>query len=179
MRKLILQCFYISLAIFNFSYKIFFLWSIRYFLLRVTGVDIGKDSSVQAAKFFGFGKLKIGNNTIVNSGCYLDNRRGIYIGNYVVIAHDTKIYTLGHDYNDHKFSTKGAPVNIEDYVIVFANVLIMPGVTIKKGAVVLPGSVVSKDVEEMSVVGGNPAKLIKMRESLHYDKPSFRYWFSI
>lgn len=179
MKKILLQCFFITLAIFNLLYKISFLWTIRYLLLTLSGSRIGINSCIQSVKFFGFGKLKVGENTIINSGCYLDNRRGIQIGDFVVIAHDTRIYTLGHDYNDPNFCTKGAPVIIQDYVIVFANVLIMPGVTIKTGAVILPGSVVTKDVEEMTVVGGNPAKQLKMRQSIHYDKPTFRYWFSI
>jgi acetyltransferase-like isoleucine patch superfamily enzyme len=98
--------------------------------------------------------LHIGNNTVINPHCYLDNRRGIYIGNNVVISHHTKIYTLGHDYNHSEYIAIGAAVKIEDFVVVFSNVLIMPGVTIKKGAVILSGSVVVKDVEEMDVMGG-------------------------
>jgi maltose O-acetyltransferase len=54
----------------------------------------------------------------------------------------------------------------------------MPGVTIGKGAVVLPGSVITKNVESMAVVGGNPAKIIKRREVLHTRKEAFSYWFS-
>ena len=54
--------------------------------------------------------MSVGRNTVINFGCYLDNRRGITIGNNVGIAHNTKIYTLGHDLNDSQFKTKGAPV---------------------------------------------------------------------
>lgn len=63
---------------------------------------------------------------MINLGCYLDNRRGITIGDNVGIAHNTKIYTLGHDLNDPQFKTKGAPVTIKDNAFVFSNVLIMP-----------------------------------------------------
>ncbi|MBI9041328.1 acyltransferase [Lutibacter sp.] len=174
-----LQAFYILIKIYNFLYIIFFTRRCRFFLQKIARFNIGKNSSIQAVRFFSFGKLKIGFNTIINSGCYIDNRRNISIGNNVVIAHDTKIYTLGHDINDLNFVTKGAPVIIEDYVIIFSNVLIMPGVTIKMGAVVLPGSVISKDVAEMNVVGGNPGKFIKMREKLHTSKRVVNYWFSI
>lgn len=147
--------------------------------MKLAGYKTGKNTSVQSVRFFSFGKLKIGDNTIINSGCYLDNRRGIEIGNNVVIAHDSKIYTLGHDINDSNFKTKGLPVKIEDFVIVFSNVLIMPGVTIKKGAVILPGSVITKDVEEMCVVGGNPAIIKSKRVNLHKDKKVINYWFPI
>jgi acetyltransferase-like isoleucine patch superfamily enzyme len=174
-----LQIFYILLKLYNFLFSIFFGFGLRKFLMKVVGFKIGKNTSIQAVRFFSFGKLKIGNNTIVNSGCYLDNRRGITIGNNVVIAHDTKIYTLGHDINDSNFITKGAEVIIEDYVILFANVLVMPGVTIAKGAVVLPGSVVTKNVESMNVVGGNPACLIKKRVGLHSNRKVKKYLFPI
>ena len=178
MKRVLLQVFFIVLSLFNFLYAVCFPWFLRYILLRITGSRIGKNSCIQRVRFFGFGKLKVGRNVIINSGCYLDNRRGIEIGDYVVIAHDTKIYTLGHDFNDETFITKGKPVVIEDYAIVFSNVLIMPGVTIKKGAVILPGAVISKDVEEMAVMGGNPAKKIRTREILHTKKEVYRYWFS-
>jgi len=178
-KRIKLQLFFIALKIFNLLYKLFFFWFARYLLLIATGSKIGKRSCIQACRFFGFGGLTVGDNTIINSGCYLDARRGLAIGNNVVIVHDTKIYTLGHDVNSTRFETKGAPVVIEDYVVVFSNALIMPGVTLKKGAVVLPGSVVTKDVGPMTIVGGNPAKPVKMRETLHTDKEIFRYWFSI
>jgi len=178
-KKIRLQLYFICLAVFNFLYALLFPWFIRSFLLRLTGTKTGKRSCVQRVRFFGFGSLIIGNNSVINSGCYLDNRRGIIIGNNVVIAHDTKIYTLGHDVNDPSFKTKGGKVVIEDYVIIFSNVLIMPGVRIKKGAVILPGSVVTKDVEEMMITGGNPARPVKIREVLHSNKEPYNYWFSI
>jgi acetyltransferase-like isoleucine patch superfamily enzyme len=178
LKKLKLQAFFIVLSLFNFLYGLFFFWSIRYLMLRLTGSSVGTKTNIQKVKFFTFGKLKVGSNTIINSGCYLDARRGITIGNHVVLAHNTKIYTLGHDFNDRTFATKGKSVVIEDYAIVFSNVLIMPGVTIGKGAVVLPGSVITKNVESMAVVGGNPAKIIKRREVLHTRKEAFSYWFS-
>lgn len=179
LKKIKLQVYFVLVALFNAAYHILFPWSLRSLLLILTGSKVGPKSCIQNVKFFGFGNLRIGKNTTVNSGCYLDNRRKITIGDNVVIAHDSKIYTLGHEINDEFFATKGNPVLIEDYVIIFSNVLIMPGVTIKRGAVILPGSVISKDVDEMNVMGGNPAKIIKKREKIHINKGSYRYWFSL
>lgn len=179
MKKIKLQIFFIAIALYNILYKLVFFFFIRRLLLRLAGMSVGNDSIVNSVRFFSFGKLVIGENSLINSGCYLDNRRGIRIGNNVVIAHDSKIYTLGHDYNDAGFKTKGATVTIEDYSVIFANATIMPGVTVKRGAVILPSSVVTKDVDEMTVVGGNPAKPIKKRENLHVNKPIYKYWFAI
>lgn len=86
---------------------------------------------------------------------------------------------LGHDLNDPKFSTKGAPVHIGDDVFIFSNALVMPGVTIGEGAIVLAGSVVTKDVEPWSIVGGNPAKKIRERNRDIDYKQVYRYWFAL
>jgi maltose O-acetyltransferase len=99
----------------------------------------------------------------------LDNRYGIHIGNNVSIGHNTKIYTGGHDLDSPSFSMTGKPVVIDDYVAILSNVLIMPGVHIKKGAVILPGAVVTKDIAEYGIAGGNPAKVLRFRsKNLEY-----------
>ena len=121
----------------------------------------------------------MGNDSVINFGCYLDNRRGIKIGDNVGIAHNTKIYTLGHDIESPKFETKGAQVIIKDNAFIFSNALIMPGVTIGEGAIVLAGSVVTKDVEPWTIVGGNPAKLIKMRKQKIAYLQNYNYWFAL
>ena len=81
--------------------------------------------------------------------------------------------------NDPKFSTKGTPVHIGDDVFIFSNALVMPGVTIGEGAIVLAGSVVTKDVEPWSIVGGNPAKKIRERNRDIDYKQVYRYWFAL
>lgn len=177
--KLLLQAKFFLVALLNFTYNVV-PNPLRNFYIRCFGIRIGKGSCIhRGCKFFHVGNVSIGNNTVINFGCYLDNRRGIHIGNNVGIAHDTKIYTLGHDIEDPKFCTKGAPVYIGDDVFCFSNVLIMPGVTVGKGAVVLAGSVVTKDVEPWMVVGGNPAVKIRERKrDIDYSQV-YRYWFAL
>jgi len=139
----------------------------------------GKSCIHRGCKFFHVGKVSIGKNTVINFGCYLDNRRGITIGNNVGIAHNTKIYTLGHDFDDQQFKTKGAAVTINDHVFIFSNAITMPGVTIGEGAIVLAGSVVTKDIEPWMIVGGNPARKIReRRRDINY-KQVYRYWFAL
>ena len=127
--NILLQIKFIVVAVLNFSYSLVSGAFLSNLYLRLFGIKVGKDSKIhRGVKFFHIGKCELGENSVINFGCYLDNRRGIYIGNNVGIAHNTKIYTLGHDLNDSQFKTKGAPVFVEDHVFIFSNSLIMPGV---------------------------------------------------
>lgn len=176
---ILLQIKFLIVEWLNISYNII-PYPIRKYYLRLFNIRIGKSSTIhRACRFFHVGKISIGNNSTINWGCYLDNRRGIIIGNNVGIAHNSKIYTLGHDINDSEFKTKGAPVKIEDNVFIFSNSLIMPGVTIGEGAIVLAGSVVTKNVEAWSIVGGNPASKIGLRNKDVDYKQSYNYWFAL
>lgn len=175
----LLQSKFYLVAWLNFTYTII-PNPIRKIYLRCFGVKIGRKSCIhRGCKFFHVGNFSMGKNSVINFGCYLDNRRGIIIGDNVGIAHNTKIYTLGHNLNSPYFETKGLPVVIEDNVFVFSNAMIMPGVTVHEGAVVLAGSVVTKDVPAWTIVGGNPAKEIKKRESNISYKSDYNYWFAL
>ena len=179
MEKILLQLKFVIVEFLNISY-VLIPNPFRNCYLFLFGIKLGAGSSIHRnCLFFHWGKFRMGNCSTVNFGCYLDNRRGICIGDNVGIAHNTKIYTLGHNINSPFFETKGASVYIEDDVFVFANVLIMPGVTIKKGAIVLPGSVVTKSVAPYSIVGGNPAIVLGKRNSTINYSQKYRYWFAL
>lgn len=178
MNNVLLQCKFFLVVILNISYMLI-PNPLRKYYLRLFGLRIGKGSSIhRCCKFFHVGNLSIGKNSVVNFGCYLDNRRGITIGDNVGLAHNVKVYTLGHNIDSPEFETKGKPVVIEDGAFVFANALIMPGVTLHKNCIVLPGSVVTKDVEENTVVGGNPAKFVRRRE-FSCPPQCYNYWFAL
>lgn len=110
--------------------------------------------------------IYIGNNVVINKRAILDGRGGkLVIGNNVDIAQEVNIWTLQHDYNDDFHKTKGGDVTIKDYVWIAARATILPGITIGRGAVIATMSVVTKDIPEMMVVGGIPAKPISARHS--------------
>ena len=71
---------------------------------------------------------------------------------------DVKLWSVGKKNWDY---VKIAPVDIEDDVWIGFNAIILKGVTIGRGAVVAAGSVVTKNVAPFTVVGGNPARLIR------------------
>jgi acetyltransferase-like isoleucine patch superfamily enzyme len=141
---------------------------LRRFVYRFWGVKIGKGSTIHTGAIFYYPRnIKIGNDTIVGEKVVLDGRDKLNIGNHVDIASEVMIYNGEHDINDENFKAVFAPVAIEDYVFIGPRAIILPGVTVKKGAVVGAGAVVTKDVNEFMVVGGVPAKEIGQRKNIN------------
>lgn len=105
---------------------------------------------------------------------HIDGVGGIDIGYCVIIAPQCTIITSNHNYEEVDFlpfdnKLLKRKVVIEDYCWLGRNVMVMPGVTIGKASIVAAGSVVTKDVPPYSIVGGNPAKVIKTRSKDEID----------
>jgi len=169
------------------SFKLFFLNSmlssfpskhIRNCILKLYGAKIAPHVPIHGGcKFWDVDKLIIGKGSSIGYNVNLDDRRGLTIGNNVCIASDVMIWSLHHDYNDLHFCSVGAPVVIKDYAWLCSRCIILPGVTIGIGAVVASGSVVTKNVEDYSVVGGVPAKEISKRKIQDYDYVPSDIWY--
>ncbi len=120
-------------------------------------------------------KLSVGDNVRIGEKSYLNARGGIYVGNNVQMGPRVFMWSSNHNY----FAPKALPFDdvqidkpivIKDNVWLGANSNIIPGVTIGEGAVVAMCSVVTKDVPDCAVVGGNPAKILKYRDKEIYYK---------
>ena len=173
------QAYFIGLAVINRLHG-WLPFALRPWLYRLCRFEIAPSATLQGGiRFFHIGKLAIGEGTLVNRGVYLDNRAGITIGRQVSIAHDARIYTMGHDVHDATFATRGRPVRIDDHAVVFAGAMLMPGVQLGRGAVVMAGAVVTKSVPAWRIVGGNPAQDIGERGC---KTPTYRlarrFWFA-
>lgn len=113
--------------------------------------------------------LIIGNHTSIQTD-KLDLRSPIQIGNHVIIGSGTEIITTSHNIDSPDWKLKNYGIMIDDYAWIPTNILILPSCRkIGYGAVVSSGSVVVKEVDAMSVVGGNPAKEFKKRKCIHSD----------
>jgi len=140
---------------------------------RVVGVSIGRRTSVLMGLHIevrgrprpGRPAITIGDHTVVNGGCHLDGRGGLSIGDNVSVSPGVWILTDEHDINDPDFPEVLSPVRIDDYAFIGSKAMILPGVTIGRGAVVGAGAVVTKSVAPFEVVGGIPARTIGRRNS--------------
>lgn len=165
-----LQIWIFLVAFYNFIYRILIFHFFKNWWLKLFGFKIGKKSHIHSPTFLSLGKFQLGDYSVINPHCILDNRGNIAIGNSVSIAHYCKIYTTGHDIHCTYFTGKKRDVVIENHAVLFSSCIIQPGVTIGEGAVVMPGAVVTKDVPAYALVGGNPAKKVGERNSnLHYN----------
>ncbi|MFT6476333.1 MAG: acetyltransferase-like isoleucine patch superfamily enzyme [Zhongshania aliphaticivorans] len=176
-QKIKTQALFCYVDFFCFLANIYIPFWPRRLFLRFLNVRLSQRVAFHPkVRFFGVGRVDVGEGSVLNSGLYLDNRASIKIGANVSLAHDTKIYTAGHIIDSCDFEFYKKSVVIEDYVVTFSGVMIMPGVVLGRGAVVLPGSVVTKNVEPNTVVGGNPAKFVKVRNASLTYKLDYRYF---
>jgi len=151
----------------------------RRFCYRLARIKIGKGSTIHTkTRFYNPRNIIIGEDTIVGEGAVLDGRARLIIGSNVDIASEVMIYNSQHDIENENFTAVDKPVVIEDYVFIGPRAIILPGVTIGKGAIVAAGAVVTKDVPPYAIVGGVPAKIIGERKNknLHYKLGRAR-WF--
>lgn len=138
--------------------------SVRKFFYRISGVKIGRGSTIHiGANFFYPAGITIGEDTVIGDHVFLDGRAPLKIGNHVAIASQVLIYNAQHNVEDPHFTAVEAPVVIDDYVFIGPRAIILPGIKIGRGAIVAAGAVVTKDVSPFSIVGGVPAKLIRER----------------
>jgi acetyltransferase-like isoleucine patch superfamily enzyme len=139
--------------------------SIRKLIFSLAGVKIGHNSTIHiGCRFYQPRNVRIGEGTIIGDHAVLDGRAPLTIGNHVDIASGVWIYNSEHDVHSEDMRPIEAPVVVEDYVFVGPRAIILPGVTIHKGAVVAAGAVVTKDVPAKAVVGGIPAQIIGERK---------------
>lgn len=145
-----------------------------WFYRKVMGFKIGKESSIfMNCKFDCAGDLLIGENSVINANCRLDSRGGLEIGSNVSISEDVILLTADHD-EIFDVTGRNKKVIIDDYVWIGTRAMILPGVTIGKGAVIAAGAVVTKKVETLTVVAGVPAKPIKIRPGKFDYSASYR-----
>lgn len=106
---------------------------------------------------------RIGRNVFINQNCTMYDLGGIDIADDVMIGPNVNLITSGHPIapSQRRAGVTASPIFIDRNVWIAANVTIIGGVTIGENSVVAAGSVVTKDVPANTLVGGNPATVIR------------------
>ena len=143
---------------------------LRYQCCKRLFVKCGKNVSIEHGASFGDGStIQIGDNSGIGTNAVLNPF--VSLGKDVMMGSDVLIFT-----NNHEISGISIPINAQGYekpqpviigddVWIGARVIILPGRSIGRSAVIGAGSVVTKDVPNYAVVGGNPARVIRYRKS--------------
>lgn len=111
-------------------------------------IEIGDDTRIHGSCFHAYQRISVGKRCLIAANCQIIDCNG----------HDTSMENPAA--RVHTFGT-ARPVVIEDDVWVGMNSIVLPGTHIGAGSIVAAGSVVSSNVPSMSIVAGNPAKVIK------------------
>lgn len=143
----------------------FFFPAIRSFLvtkyLRKCGENLRVKSGSEISP-----KSQIGDNSELGTRCMIQSHCNI--GSNVIMGPDVKIYS-----RNHRYDNLNTPIQYQgkrQYITVIgndvwigANVIILAGVEVGDHVIIGAGTVVTKDVPDYAIVGGNPAKVIRYR----------------
>jgi acetyltransferase-like isoleucine patch superfamily enzyme len=108
-------------------------------------------------------EIRVGRNVFVNQNCTFYDLGGLDIADDVMIGPNVSIITSSHplEPSQRRAATIGKPIVIERNVWIAVGATIVGGVTVGENSVVAAGSVVTKNVPPNTLVGGNPARVIR------------------
>jgi len=140
--------------------------------LQMMGAKIGKNVVFYPGVWITPGRnLIIEEEVDLAKDVLIGSEGGVFIGKRTLIGYGSKIFSSNHSIPPigEVFPVSGdvyKPVYISSDVWIGSSCIILPGVKIGKGCVVAAGSVVTKNIDDNSIVGGVPAKIIKMRNNI-------------
>lgn len=138
-------------------------------ILKRNGASIGINCDIEAPLIFhnchDFSNLIIGNNCHIGKNCFFDLRDKVVIDENVVISMQSTFIThldMNKSLLHLSFPASNAPIHVGKNTYIGANSTILQNVTIAENCFLAAGSVVTKDVSSFTMVGGVPAKFIKI-----------------
>jgi len=142
--------------------------ALRRFLARFLLDGVGPGANIEHGADFGSGRgIRLGRRSGLGVACRVGGP--LEIGDDVMMAPGVVILTQNHRFDDldvpmmDQGYVAGGAVVIEDDVWIGTNAIILPGRRLGKGSIVAAGAVVTKDVPPLAIVGGNPARVLRMR----------------
>lgn len=144
------------------------MYSWRRWVLRMYGAKLGDHVCIQrSARIEAPWKLEMGRYSSIGEGAWIYNIGKVEIGDFVVISQRAFLCTGTHDYELPQRPQVTKPIVIQSGAWICADAFLGPGVTVGEDAVVGARACVFRDVNDCEVVGGNPARVIKMRKPVN------------
>lgn len=140
---------------------------LRYWAAKNIFDYCGLNVNIEKGANFGLGKgISIGDNSGIGVNAHL--RGPISIGSDVLMGPDVIMLTTNHNFDDCSVPMREQGSSVKSIVVgddvwIGARVIILPGVNVGSHSIIAAGSIVTKDVPNFSIVGGNPARVIKYR----------------
>lgn len=136
----------------------------RVFLCRLFGANISYSASIHPTAILEYPwNISLGDCSSVGEKAWIYAIGSIHIGKFSNIGRDVYLLTGTHDIYSNTFSLITKEIIIGDGCWIATRALVLPGINIGNYSIVGAGAVVTKDIPSYSVVGGNPAKIIKQR----------------
>jgi maltose O-acetyltransferase len=107
--------------------------------------------------------VSIGSGTSIGGRTFIDAWGKVTIGRNCLINGDVDLLTAGHDIDSPDFAGDIRPITIGDHAWLPRHIIVLPGVSIGRRAVIGTGAVVTKDVPDSGVAVGNPAEIVRRR----------------
>jgi len=136
---------------------------------NASGLVVSENVMIKPAHYSIHSKIEFGKENQIDRDVLIDYTAPITIGEYVTFSSGVKVFTHNHSVDDkvniHESEIIMEELIIEDFVWFGTNAMILPSVKkIGYGAIIAAGAIVTKNINKFEVVGGNPAKVIKIRE---------------
>jgi acetyltransferase-like isoleucine patch superfamily enzyme len=138
-----------------------FIWNLarRRRRLIAMGHEIAPLTMLPRLKLGGPGILRIGQETAIVGDVSIVLQANVTVGSRVVINDGVKLLTGSHDTSDPQWRSFAKPIIVKDYAWISENSILLPGVTIGRGAFVGAGSVVRSDIPDYAIAFGSPARV--------------------
>ncbi|HTB66232.1 MAG TPA: hypothetical protein VK727_08390 [Steroidobacteraceae bacterium] len=136
----------------------------RSMLLRCFGARLGRNCHIYPkCRIWAPWNLRCGDGAAIADEVVVYNPADVSLGVHAIVSQQAYLCTATHDYDNSDFPMISAPISLEDFAWVCARASVLPGVTLREGAVLGLAAVATRDLDAWYVYAGNPAKRVKER----------------
>jgi putative colanic acid biosynthesis acetyltransferase WcaF len=154
--------YFLSLVVFESGW--FPLYGVKRWLLRLFGASVGRGVVIKPHVRIKYPwQLSVDDDCWIGEEAWIDNLAVVHLGHDVCLSQGAYLCTGSHDYRQVTFDLIVKPIVLEPEAWVAARAVLLPGVTVGRGAVVAAGSVVTTDVPRGTLSSGCPARVIRDR----------------